>query len=389
MPKTNFIVGTTDGNYADIGDLLVPRSFFSEGGMWLWGQGGAGQRGDNTSTSIRSSPVQTVAGGTNWKNASSGFLHSAGIKTDGTLWTWGYNAHGSLGDNTVTSKSSPVQTVAFGTNWKQVGCGTEHTAAIKSDGTLWICGYNLYGQIGDNSTTNRSSPVQTVSSTYNWKQVNCGAYHTAAIKTDGTLWSWGYNLYGVLGDSSTTNRSSPVQTMSGDTTWKQVSCGDYFTVAIKTDGTLWGWGFNGNGQLGDSTTTNYSSPVQTITVTSDWKLANAGTSHTGAIKTDGTLWLWGANASGQLGTNNLTGTSSPIQTITYANNWKDVRCGNALTVALKTDGTLWNWGSNNLGQLGDSTTAAKSSPIQTIAGGSNWRSIFAGNMQTIGLKDDM
>ena len=143
----------------------------------------------------------------------------------GGLWSCGRNNNGQLGDSTITGRSSPVQTIAGGTNWKQVATGYYHTAAIKTDGTLWSWGYNSEGQLGDSTLTQRSSPVQTIAGGTNWKQVATGYYHTAAIKTDGTLWSWGYNLYGGLGDSTSTNKSSPVQTIAGGTNWKQVSGG--------------------------------------------------------------------------------------------------------------------------------------------------------------------
>jgi alpha-tubulin suppressor-like RCC1 family protein len=151
------------------------------------------------------------------------------------LWAWGRNNTGELGDNSVTNRSSPVQTVSGGTNWKLVAGGFYHTAAIKTDGTLWTWGSNYAGQLGDNSITHRSSPVQTVSGGTNWKQVASGgsSNHTAAIKTDGTLWTWGLNnTFGGLGDNSVTDRSSPVQTVSGGTNWKLVAGGGSFTAAV-------------------------------------------------------------------------------------------------------------------------------------------------------------
>ena len=219
-------------NGTSFDDLFVRNDQFTEGGLWLWGYGVFGGLGDNTITN-RSSPVQTVSGGTNWKQVAGGQNHTAAIKTDGTLWLWGYNNAGQLGDNSITHRSSPVQTVSGGTNWKLVAAGTYSTVAIKTDGTLWTWGRNSVGELGDNTRTHRSSPVQTISGGTNWKQV-AGGNHTVAIKTDGTLWTWGNNSYGALGDNSTTNRSSPVQTVSGGTNWKQVSCGaGYHTFAIR------------------------------------------------------------------------------------------------------------------------------------------------------------
>jgi alpha-tubulin suppressor-like RCC1 family protein len=362
----------------DLKDLFITDSWivdrFIGSELWSWGRDSYGQLGDNTTVN-KSSPVQTIAGGTNWKQIACGYYHITSIKTDGTLWTWGRNNNGQLGDNSITNKSSPVQTIAGGTNWKQVAAGQYHTAAIKTDGTLWTWGYNGNGQLGDNTITHKSSPVQTIAGGTNWKQVACG-YHTAAIKTDGTLWTWGNNSYGQLGDNSFTYKSSPVQTIAGGTNWKQVAAGQYHTAAIKTDGTLWTWGYNGNGQLGDNTITHKSSPVQTIAGGTNWKQVACGY-HTAAIKTDGTLWTWGNNSYGQLGDNSITNKSSPVQTICGGTNWKQVACGSSHTVAIKTDGTLWTWGRNNNGQLGDNSITNKSSPVQTIAGGTNWKQVSA------------
>jgi alpha-tubulin suppressor-like RCC1 family protein len=389
MSNTGFKVGTSDGGRADLGDLLVRRDIFSEGGLWNWGHNTYVQLGDNTITN-RSSPVQTICGGTNWKQVACGSYHTVAIKTDGTLWGWGYNQYGQLGDSTIAPKNSPVQTIAGGTNWKQVSCGISHTAAIKTDGTLWTWGENTYGQLGDSTTINKSSPVQTICGGTNWKQADIGYWYIAAIKTDGTLWTWGYNNNGQLGDSTTTNRSSPVQTIAGGTNWKQVSCGISHTAAIKTDGTLWTWGYNGYGQLGDSTIIQRNSPVQTICGGTNWKQVSGGNYHTDAIKTDGTLWSCGYNKYGQLGDSTSINKSSPVQTICGGTNWKQVKNGYYHTVAIKTDSTLWLWGYNKYGQLGDSTTTDRSSPVQTIAGGTNWKqSSGSGYYHTAVIKDDI
>ena len=355
--------------------------------LWSCGYNTNGELGDNTITH-RSSPVQTIAGGTSWKQVAFSNNHTAAIKTDGTLWTWGYNLYGHLGDNSVTYKSSPVQTVAGGTNWKQVACGSSNTAAIKTDGTLWMWGNNSNGSIGDNSTTHKSSPVQTIAGGTNWKQVSSGSVCTAAIKTDGTLWTWGVNQYGQLGDNSITQKSSPAQTIAGGTNWKQVSCGQFHMAAIKTDGTLWTWGINTRGQLGDNSTTYKSSPVQTIAGGTNWKQVSCGGMNTTAIKTDGTLWTWGYNNFGQLGDNSITQKSSPAQTIAGGTNWKQVSCGQFHMAAIKTDGTLWTWGINTRGQLGDNSVTGRSSPVQTIAGGTNWKQVSCGGMNTTAIKTD-
>ena len=152
-----------------------------------------------------------------------------------TLWTWGRNSYRTLGTNDGTHRSTPVTTFAGGTNWKQVD-SKYSTAAIKTDGTLWVWGYNNFGQLGINDTTNRSTPVTTFAGGTNWKSVACGVLHSAAIKTDGTLWTWGYNNYGQLGTNDTDPKSTPVTTFAGGTNWKQVSGGSLHTSAI-TSGT--------------------------------------------------------------------------------------------------------------------------------------------------------
>ena len=210
--------------------------------LWTWGSNSYGQLGDGTTTQ-RLTPVTTLSGGTKWKQVAAGGFLSLAIKTDGTLWGWGYNVNGQLGTNDTVTRSTPVTTFLGGTNWKQVSCGDGHTVAIKTDGTLWTWGRNNYGQIGENTSTSRCTPVTTFAGGTNWKQVACGRYFAAAIKTDGTLWTWGRNYNGQLGINSsyvssiqTNNRSIPVTTFAGGTNWKQVSCGDGHTVAV-TSGT--------------------------------------------------------------------------------------------------------------------------------------------------------
>ena len=359
--------------------------------LYGWGYNQSGELGDNSTTN-RSNPIQTITQNINWSTVSA-VDGMVAIKNDGTLWCWGYNFRGQLGDNTTTNRSSPVQTVTFGNNWKQVSCGYDHKAAIKNDGTLWCWGDNFYGQLGNNTTTNRSSPVQTVAFGNNWKQVCCISNSTAAIKTDGTLWIWGNNGGGELADNTTTTRSSPVQTVTYGSNWKQVFGGStsYNYTAIKTDGTLWCWGNNQYGQLGDNSSVILrSSPVQTVAFGTNWKTAACAGYHMTAIKTDGTLWAWGRNNNGQLGDNTITDRSSPVQTIAFGNNWKQTSCSTGFSAAIKNDGTLWCWGLGTSGQLGDNTATSKSSPVQTSASGKNWKQVACGrNIATAVTNGDL
>lgn len=343
--------------------------------LYVFGANQFGQLGDNSITT-RSIPVQTVDAGNNWQQSARSFYRSGGIKSDGTLWTWGYNSAGELGDNTSsTYRSSPVQTVAGGTNWKYLSMAT-HAIASKRDNTIWTWGSNSNGQLGDNTTVNKSSPIQVGTAT-NWMQATGGNGASAAIKDDNTLWIWGNNAYGQLGDNTTVNKSSPIQVTAGGNSWSYVSV-TTSVAAIATDYSLWTWGYNIWGQLGDNSTNYRSSPVQVITKSNDWSRVSAGSNHMAGIKADGTLWLWGFNANGQLGDNTIIKKSSPVQTVAGGTSWKYVSCGYGHTAAIKIDGTLWTWGTGTGGCLGDNSTTQRSSPVQTFASGSFWKQVECG-----------
>ena len=384
MP-TNFSTSIF-GTQALVDDLFVTADSFRQGNLWAWGRNYEGQLGNNRTTGFSSNPtpVTTFAGGANWKQVSGGYSSTVAIKTDGTLWVWGSNFQGNLGDNTTTNRCTPVTTFAGGNNWKQVAGGGAFIASIKTDGTLWTWGRNVNGPLGVNDTNSRTTPVTTFAGGTNWKQVACGYLYTLAIKTDGTLWTWGVNFFGQLGDNTTTNRSTPVTTFAGGTNWKQVAGGGQGScaVAIKTDGTLWTWGYNNHGQLGLNDTTTRTTPVTTFAGGTNWKQVAGGGYSTAAIKTDGTLWAWGYNVNGRLGDNTTTDRLTPVTTFAGGTNWKQVACGNNYTAAIKTDGTLWTWGANSYGRLGDNTTTSRSTPVTTFAGGTNWKQVGGGQLHT-------
>ena len=355
---------------------------------FTWGNNQYGELGLNqsyASLNNTSSPTQ-IGTDTNWDTLMNqgGYptWENGAIKTDGTLWTWGLNTSGQGGVNDIQSRSSPKQ-VGTDTTWTGYPKMKFTMAAYtKSDGTLWTCGSNTNGGLGHNNITQYSSPVQLPGSWSSGRRVttvNKTGYGMIAIKTDGTLWSWGYAAYnGWLGQNqaAATRYSSPTQ-IGTDTTWSTVDVGDSRVMATKTDGTLWAWGSVSAGQLGlNDTTTSPSSPMQVGTDTT-WSDAL----HTGAtglaLKTDGTIWSWGYNSFGGLGQNNLTVYSSPIQIGTNTN-WSEISGGeNANDLkAIKTDGTLWSWGYNTWGQLGQNNRTNYSSPTQ-IGTATNWTKLGA------------
>ena len=359
--------------------LSVPSNSVipSSAKLFSWGINADGELGQNDIIS-RSSPVQ-VGALTNWSDIKGGNVHTIAIKKDGTLWTLGGNGYGQLGQNTAgVSRSSPVQVGAL-TTWSKISSGNLHSLATKIDGTLWLWGNNNYGQLGQNNRNDLSSPTQVGAGT-TWSDIAGCQNLTIATKTDGTLWLWGFNAYGQLGQNNRTNRSSPVQ-VGSLTTWSKVA-GSFHTLSIKTDGTLWSWGRNTVGQLGQNDVDARSSPVQVGALTT-WLSIKTGDYHTLATRTDGSLWSWGKNNGGQLGQSNRTYKSSPTQ-VGSLTTWLSAVGGKYHTVATKTDGSLWAWGYNAEGSLGQNNIISRSSPVQ-VGSGTTWLNIASGAYHSLAI----
>lgn len=355
----------------------------SDGTLWAWGRNDYGQVGDGTMTR-RSIPIQIGPAG-NWSAVACGNTHTVAVQTDGTLWTWGDNEDDQLGKTPETKLPGPVPAGPAGNGyWISVANGSSHTAAVRNDGTLWAWGVNTYGQLGDGTVQYRGSPVRIGLET-DWVAVAAGDQHTVAIKNNGTLWAWGYNTNGNLGDGTTIQRLSPVRIGTG-TTWAAVACGSNHTLSLKNDGTLWAWGRNSSGQLGDgSTYSSRTSPLQ-IGSASNWTSVSGGSTHSVARKSDGTLWTWGTNGNGQLGNGTTTTSTLPIK-IGTAGDWATAVAGLVHTMAIKNDGTLWTWGRNDTNQLGDGTTEDSLSPMQ-IGSADNWLAAAGGLNHTMAIQND-
>ncbi|MCL1793064.1 MAG: chitobiase/beta-hexosaminidase C-terminal domain-containing protein [Oscillospiraceae bacterium] len=306
-------------------------------------------------------PASVVSAADNaYCQISAGGLHTVALKTDGTLWAWGHNEFGQLGDGTTTDKHEPTKVKGIA-DVAQVSAGANHTVALKNDGTLWAWGSNEYGQLGDGTTNNRNEPTQ-VKEIADVVQLSAGGYHTVALTNDGILWAWGYNALGQLGDGTTTDKHEPTQVKEiADVV--QLSAGNHHTVALTNDGILWAWGYNGFGQLGDGTTTDKNKPTQIKEIAAIAQVS-AGGYHTVALTNDGSLWAWGYNALGQLGDGTTTDKNKPTQVDIAA--VAQVSAGGLHTVALKKDDTLWAWGSNYYGQLGDGTTTSSLIPVKVM-----------------------
>jgi alpha-tubulin suppressor-like RCC1 family protein len=352
--------------------------------MWAWGRGQDGQLGINA-VGFRSSPVQ-VDSGISWPRIAA-VEFAGGIKGDGTLWMWGDGVSGHMGNNSIAPRSSPTQ-VGTDTDWAAINVGASFIGAVKTNGTAWVWGQNNAGYLGLNNTigAGRSSPTQLGALT-NWVKIQFFSNSAVALKTDGTLWSWGHNPNGQLGTNNTVYRSSPVQ-IGSDTDWSNIAGSFSSPIAQKTNGAIYSWGSNGGGNLGLNTSdgAHKSSPTQIGSAT-DWILAeNALSSGKSNLlrKTNGTLWGFGYNNYGMLGAISVVQISSPVQ-IGALTTWSSVAVTSNTGLAVKTDGTLWASGNGaDYGQLGNNLSGAtnyRSSPVQ-IGTGTQWTDVYAG-FQTV------
>lgn len=283
-----------------------------------------------------------------WQAVAAGPSVTFAIKADGSLWASGGPNYDILGVGVPAPEKRFVR-VGQDNDWSRVAAGSGYAIGRRTNGSLWVWGSDYLGSLGLGPyVPTQYVPVQIGSET-NWREIDAGSYHNLAVKTDGSLWAWGYNSNGRLGTGGTTNLNVPTRigTLTG---WTKVSAGESHSLAIRSDGSLWAWGRNTAGQLGTGGTTTVNSPTQVGTETG-WVAASAGSTHSLAIKSDGSLWAWGNNAEGKLGLGDTTNRLSPTRVGT-ANDWECAEAGRTHSAAVRTNGEVWLWGSNAMGQLG-------------------------------------
>ncbi len=329
-----------------------------------------------------------------------GARHLIVLKSDGTVWDWGYNWNGDLGDGTVIDRYTPVQVhgpgnVGFLTGIKAIMGGESHNFALKMDGTVWAWGWNVMGQLGDGTFNTSYTPVQ-VSGLSSITALGGRGYHSLAIENDGTVWAWGDNSNGQLGhdtsavpcsfpNGSSVNCSNvPVQVI-GLSGVLAVTGGGFFSLALMPDYTLSAWGSNKDGQLGIGSFTDQPAPKAVSGLTNVLQVS-AGWFHATAVKTDGTVWTWGVNDKGELGDGTTTKSNVPIH-VNGLTNVIQVSAGDCQTAALKSDGTVWSWGCNERDELGDGTSIDRHTPVQ-VHGLSNVIAIAARDYHNVALKSD-
>lgn len=329
----------------------------SNGTVQAWGENSNGQLGD--STTVPSLTPVTVYNLSGVKAVAAGMFHSLALRTDSTVWSWGSNTSGQLGNATNTFSDVPVQVSSLN-GIVAIACGIMQSYALKADGTVYAWGYNMNGELGNNTTTDTNLPVQ-VPGVNNVVAIAAGNNHFIVLLNDGTVWTCGNNNFGELGNATpVTYSASLVQVINLDSV-VQITGGSNHSLALRADGTLWSWGYNYAGQLGDGTLLDSSFPVQVNL--NDVSFISGGGNFSLALKEDSTVWSWGDNIYSQLGNGSAVQYSiSPVQ-VTGLSGVREINSALAFSMALKSDGTVRTWGYNASGQLGNGNYVNSNIPV--------------------------
>ena len=341
----------------------------SQAGAMAWGGNVQGALGNGNN--VNSSTPVAVAALSGLSAITGGWVHSVALRSDGTVWAWGYNASGELGDGSNATRNTPGQVLRLA-GMVAIASGDHHNVALRSDGTVWAWGANESGELGDGSTANRTEPVQVRGPggsgfLSNIVSVACGAFHSIALRSDGTVWAWGANNVGQLGNPSAayTNQSSPVPVMSGGTALSHlvaIAGGYTFSLALRSDGTVWAWGANSNGEWGTGAIGGWSYVPVHSSISGVVSISAGAGFHSLALLSDGTVRAWGYNLYGQLGNDGTLDSGTPVQALGFSGG-AAVSAGYEHSVALRSDGTVWAWGYNGEGQVGDGTTVDRTAPV--------------------------
>jgi len=333
-----------------------------------WGNNSDGQLGYAAGAS-NPLPVQ-VAGLPAMAAVANGASHTVALAADGTVWTWGSNNHGQLGDGSIIASNIPRQVTSLNlVGITAVAAGSAHSVAVRYDGTVWAWGSNSNGQLGNNTIVDSTTPIQVLGVGGTGfmgvaKGIAAGHDHTVVHALDNTVWAWGSNGNGQLGNNTTTDSHTPIQvTAAGGVV--AIAAGDYHTAVLRkevVDFKVWCWGKNSEGQLGDGTIVDHKTPVEVKDLTKVTTIA-AGSNHTVAVLNDGTVRAWGGNGSGQLGNGTVVSSSIPV-TVSGLGSVLGIAAGNANTVALSLDNSVWSWGKNDFGQLGDGSITSSDVPVK-------------------------
>jgi alpha-tubulin suppressor-like RCC1 family protein len=355
------------------------------GSVKAWGWNAYGQLGNGTTTtSLIPVGVNGLAG---VGAVAAGGAHSLAIKSDGSVVAWGWNTYGQLGNGTTANSATPVVVTGLTSGVVAVAAGENHSLALKSNGSVVAWGFNGYGQLGNGTITNSLTPVAVSGLTSGVAAVTGGQRHSLAVKTNGSVVAWGDNAYGQLGNGLTGSYSATPLAVSGLSSGvTAAAAGSGHSLALKTNGSVVAWGRNDSGQLGDGTTTGSAIPVAVSGLSSAVTAVAAGGAHSLALKSTGSAVAWGGNASGQLGNGTTTNSSVPTAITGLSSGVTAVAASiQAYSLAIKTGGSVVAWGINDSGQLGDGTTPNRSTPVGVSDLGSAALAISAGGFHGLAV----
>jgi len=360
----------------------------SDGALWCWGNNGSNQLG-TPAGAFSTVPVAVARLGTEILAFAAGAEHTCALKKNGSVWCWGNNTtDGRLGDGSTAPRSAPVKASGLDADVVALSAGDVHTCAIKKDGTLWCWGGNGSGQLGDLSVAERHTPVQVTRMGNTVVAVSAGRTHTCAIKKDGTVWCWGDNVNGQLGLEPSGAVLSPSQVAGLSGTVVQISSGPGHTCAVKKDRTAWCWGDNATGQLGDQTLESRHKPVK-VQLEPAVSRIGAGAFHGCSLDGKGVVWCWGSNAAGQLGDGTDTPSGAPVRVRFPARTQiVSLGVGERHACALTQTGAILCWGDNAFGQIGDGTTTARGVPAKVSGLTGRMAKVAAGRDHTCALATD-
>ena len=357
-------------------------SIDKNGLVWGWGYNNQGQIGDNSDT-VRYTPVSILGTLKTFCNITGGRLSSGGIDKNGLVWGWGYNGVGMLGNNSTTAVRTPVSVLGNRKTFCQISFGYYTLMGIDKNGLVWGWGNNPYGQIGDSSITNRSTPVSILGARKTFCQISSGYWHSAAIDKNGRVWCWGSNNYGQIGDNTVTSRRTPVSILGATKTFCEIDTSFHHTLAIDKNGKVWGWGYNNYGQLGNNSLVSARTPVL-IAGSKTFCQIRAGYMYSMALDNNNNIWSWGFNGNGQFGTVLNPNVSTPV-VIGQNRCYCLISAGRDHSLSVDDDGLIWGWGNNSNGQIGDNSISGKLTPVSVLGNKKTFCQIGSGNNYTVAI----
>jgi alpha-tubulin suppressor-like RCC1 family protein len=361
------------------------------GETWSWGLNDYGQLGDSNTTNVLT-PISVWGNKKTFCQITTGHYTSIGIDKNGQVWSWGSNVYGEIGDNTTTSKCTPVSILGNKKTFCQITGAYNHTLGIDKNGQIWSWGRNDYGQLGDNTKISKCTPVSILGNKKTFCQIDTGGQntvnfgkHSSGIDKNGQIWTWGINPYGGLGDNSTTSRLTPVSILGNKKTFCSLSDGNFYMFGIDKNGQIWSWGYNAYGQLGDNSVVSRLTPVSILGTKKTFCKINSSNYTSLAIDKNGQVWGWGYNKCGNIGDNSVTCRSTPVSILGNKKTFCDIANSSNMSFGLDKNGQVWAWGGGILGN-NQMTIISQKTPVSIHGAKKTFCKISGGYLFVVGIE---